>query len=186
MKLIEEVVRIPNIKAEIVYNCWPVVSRVRGTPWEGMLKILYEKLLYSKSVVYTNVDGGKWISLMNSVFVPKGETIPMCVKQALILSRTNIVELSLNQWFAVESYCSIKVQTITPSLVRSVLKSNPDSYRNQSYESKCAILQYCLSDREFSELAGLELIPLANYSFGTFQNVGAYYRLLSKFLCMLP
>ena len=177
MKLIEEVVRIPNIKPEIVYNCWPVVSRVRSTPWEGMLKVLYEKLLHSKSVVYTNVDGGKWISLMNSVFIPKGKTIPMCVKQALILSRTNIVELSLNQWFAVESYCSIKVQTITPSLVRSVLKSNPDSYRNQSYENKCAILQYCLSDREFPELAGLELIPLANYSFGTFVNVGAYFRL---------
>ena len=181
MKLIEEVVRIPNIKPEIVYNCWPVVSRVRSTPWEGMLKVLYEKLLYSKSVVYTNVDGGMWISLMNSVFIPKGKTIPMCVKQALILSRTNIVELSLNQWFAVESYCSIIVQTITPSLVRRVLKSNPDSYRNQSYENKCAILQYCLSDREFPELAGLELIPLANYSFGTFVNVGAYFRLHQNF-----
>ena len=174
-RLVEEITKIPAISPEIVYNCWPVISRVRGTPWEGSLKLLFEKMLYSERVVHTAADGGKWISITSSVFVPKGENLPACIEHALICSGTKVVKISLQQWNVMEMYYDREIQKITPSLVRQILKQNPDSYKYQSDDNKHIILQYCISDKKYSDLAGLELIPLANGSFGTFQIMNRYY-----------
>ena len=186
--LVAEIARIPSIAPEVVYNCWPVVSRVQSTPWEGALKNTYENLLYSNSAVYTTANDGQWISLANSVFVPEIEGPPECVKKALLMSGTKLVELNHEQWDGIKEFykaeCSISF--VSPLMVRSVLKQNLNSYINQSTENKCAILQYCASDKNYSDLAGLKLIPLANSSFGDFHALSRQHTHLSNFYVCSP
>ena len=172
MNLMEEVVRVPSLNPEVVYNCWPVISRVRGTLWEGMLKPFFDKFLHSDAIVHTISDNGQWVSIQNSVFALKDEDVPSCVKQALTVSATKVVEIGDDQWAAVEKYYmpSNRIKIIKPSLVKAILKLHPESYKFQSYEFKCSLLKYCLANKHYSDLVGLELIPLVDKSFSTFKN----------------
>ena len=180
-RLVEEIVRIPSITPEVAYGCWPVIAKVKGTPWEGLLNPLFEKILCSHSAVYTKANNGQWISMVNAVFVPKDKGVSVCVKNALVHSGTMVVELRREQWCVVDNYYRNTIHMITPFLARKMLKKCPHSYQMESHQSKYAILQYCLSDKVYSDLVGLELIPLSSGSFCSFQALG---RLQSKiFTC---
>ena len=167
-ELIQQVLKIPSISPETVYQCWPVTHHVKQTPWAGLLKPLFVKLLYSKSVVHANPSD--WISLSNAALVPNGTTLPDSVQVLLVSLGLRVVTLTAEQWNIINEYYSNELHTITPCLVRGLMRENDRSYSNYSFSRKIELLQYCLSDRSYSDLSDLELIPVANGTFSKFNS----------------
>ena len=182
-QLIEALVRVPSLPHRIVYNCWPSLQLVQNTPWEGILKTLFETILLYNNIVYTEANNGQWISLAEAMFVPKAGSLSPAVKKVLLVCRAKVVELSTDQWNTIEHYYKRSVSIIGPSHLRNYLRLNPYAYTSMSYEEKLDILQYCLSDNNYSDMIGLELIPLVNYSFATFQKMSRYFASSHIYVC---
>ena len=182
-QLIQALVRMPSLPHKIVYNCWPSLQLVQNTPWEGILKTLFETILLNDRIVYTEANNGQWISLAEAMFVPKAGSLSPAVKKVLLLCRAKVVDLSTDQWNTIEHYYKRSVSIIEPSHLRNYLRLNPYAYKSMSYEEKLDILQYCLSDNNYSDMIGLELIPLVNCSFATFQNTSRYFASSHIYVC---
>ena len=169
-ELVQELIKLSSITPETVYNCWPVLSQARRTPWEGMLQPLFQMMLYSSTIVHTSAGNGQWIGLSDAVFVSNNErSLPVCLREVLISTGTKLVVIPPDQWNAVSNYYKCSLTEIAPSRVRSILKKNQHAYSELPRCQKLEILKYCLSDNCYDDLNGLQLIPLANGSFGTFQ-----------------
>ena len=182
-QLIQALVRMPSLPHKIVYNCWPSLQLVENTPWEGILKTLFETILLNDRIVYTEANNGQWISLAEAMFVPKTGSLSPAVKKVLLLCRAKVVELSIDQWNTIEHYYKRSVSIIGPSHLRNYLRQNPYAYTSMSYEEKLDILHYCLSDNNYSDMIGLELIPLVNYNFATFQKTSRYLASSHIYIC---
>ena len=182
-QLIQVLVRMPSLPHKIVYNCWPSLQLVQNTPWEGILKTLFETILLNDRIVYTEANNGQWISLAEAMFVPKAGSLSPAVKKVLLLCRAKVVDLSTDQWNTIEHYYKRSVSIIGPSHLRNYLRQNRYAYKSMSYEEKLDILQYCLSDNNYSDMIGLELIPLVNCSFATFQNTSRYFASSHIYVC---
>lgn len=59
---------------------------------------------------------------------------------------------------------------ITPPLIRYVLRKVPSCYTSLDGTEKLLLLQFCLCDRAFKDLASLELLPLAIGTFAKFDS----------------
>ena len=70
---------------------------------------------------------------------------------------------------AVDVYAPGQVQ-IKPPLIRYVLREVPSCYTSLNVTEKLLLLQFCLSDRAFKDLASLQLLPLANGTFAKFDS----------------
>ena len=69
---------------------------------------------------------------------------------------------------ALEKYSPLKSE-IQPNMIRYVLKQCPSSYVNLGREEKLLLLKFSLSDSQFSDLEGLQLLPLSNGDFLKFE-----------------
>ena len=173
LKLVSELMAL-DIPHNTVYNCWPDIQKLRGTPWDSLLEPFYSSLLSSNNVVHTQAIGsGMWISIQEAVFIT--DDVPMSVIDAMKLCGIKLVELNSTCNQALAHYYNRKRSTINPALVRKNLKHNPSSYCYVSKEAKMEILKYCFHDNNFQDLAGLQLIPLADGSFQQFQKKSSFY-----------
>ena len=83
-----------------------------------------------------------------------------------------MVELKSNQHRALNEYYDERIHHLTPSKVRNTLKKKLSAYNQLSTHDKMVILQYCLTDNcVYANLIGLELLPLANGVFKTFEKI---------------
>lgn len=69
---------------------------------------------------------------------------------------------------AVDKYSPRKTE-IQPDLIRYVLRQLPSSYVNLGRKEKLLLLKFSLSDGQFSDLEGLQLLPLSNGDFLKFE-----------------
>ena len=152
------------------YRAWPNTSSVRGTHWEGLLTPLLNTL-FSQAVISFRKPGGLvlWIKVSSATFVPRGTALPTQVTAALVACGVKLVTVTDAIWNAL-TYCSFMVTSVSPSLTRAELKKSPGSYGSFSSDEKLELLRYCLSDNAYGDLYNLELLPLANGNFTTFQN----------------
>ena len=178
VKLVIELMELHS-DPSAVYNCWPDIGSVSGTPWQGLLASFYQSLFSNSKVVHTPLFGGRWIGVKDAVFITAD--VLQAVRDAITKCNVNIVEVndSCNQ--ALKQYCSISLTTLQPALVRSYLKRNHQSYSYASRENKFEILKYCLKDNLYHDVVGLHLLPLANGSFQQFQSKSRYVE--DTFVC---
>ena len=166
-----------HLGTQQLYEAWPVVDAVKPTPWEGLLFPLFTQL-FSQAVVWTERTEalqvvGEWITIGEGSFIPKGGKIASVVCNALSRGRIKLVDIPPRIWSALW-HCRKAVSEVSPRFVRTQLKSNPKSYCDVGEIGKLEILRYCLSDKQYSELPGLILLPLADHTFITFQGFSRY------------
>ena len=166
-QLVSKLMELQCIDPNAVYNCWPDINRVRGTPWSGLLEPFYTLLFSHIKVVHTLQGRGKWIHVSEGVFVAKD--IPIAVQEALMQCNVNLVIMNDTCNQAIQMFCSASVRDLTPQLARHHLRSNRLAYNITSRQKKLDILKYCLKDNKYSDLSGLHLIPLANGSYAEFK-----------------
>ena len=136
-----------------------------------MEKPLFE-LLLDKSIIYTLAQGGKWLKLKDVIVQRLAESDPKeLLVNVLLAANENVASLPEHALRAICLYSTLSAE-ITPSLTRRVLKNVPSSYSNLPRSEKLLLLDFVLKDGCFSDLLGLELLPISNEQFMSFSNTG--------------
>ena len=136
-----------------------------------MEKPLFE-LLLDKSIIYTPAQGGKWIKLTDAIVERLAESdLTELLVNVLLAANENVACLPEHALEAIRLYSTLSTE-ITPSFTRRVLKNVPSSYSNLPRSEKLLLLDFVLKDGCFSDLLGLELLPISNEQFMSFSNTG--------------
>ena len=159
---------------DMFYAFWPNVNIVHNTNWRVMLRPLLSLLLQDQLFWSQN---GSWVKLQSSVYVvPQMSSgqFPQVVINALIKCGKVVVALNDRVWQAVQLLHAITnaypFTTITPLVLRQILKNNSGGYLSMTTAEKYQLLHYCLEDRNYYDLIGLILLPVVNDSFVAFNN----------------
>ena len=152
------------------YAAWPLCSEVRHKEiWSELVKPTVHGCMNS-SVFWSAI--GCWVSINQAIFLPRESNVPIPNKAIEILyrARVPIVNLPDKIWQTIIE-CNLfnhTIKEVTPFHVRYAIKQT--KFRFKSYEELHPVLEYILSDivdRNYTELEGLDLVPLATVNFQT-------------------
>ena len=179
-----------------VYSAWPQVSKMNeDSNWSGLMeplmKILFEKkIFWSKNYLSVQDSSvGNWIAFQKATFIAQGQRT--CGIRVLlnVLSQCGLmlVDVPCHIWEVMErSNTKEKINTLSPVLTCRVLQKHLDKYKNLTYTDKLDLLEYILSDKQYEELNGLQLMPTVDKTFKPF-NCGPYYVCSKRYsLALLP
>ena len=152
------------------YEAWPVMENLESSHWVGLLKPLFKELLM-KNVVWSEAVGqrGEWVMPTSTIYVPQSVSkLEATVEKTLTSCGVKVAKVPdcVRSSFLL---ADVKVKDVSPQLVRYFMRKTISSYRNIGSEGKIELLKYCLSDAGYHDLDQLELLPLANGSFVSFQ-----------------
>lgn len=155
------------LTAENIYSIWPDMLKIR-IHWKSILEPLLSDLLQS-TIVYS--IGNCWLKVEDVCFSEIDDNLEYTetVLGYLQSSGTHVARVPANISNAIQFTVpnSTPVKKVTPSLVRQVLRK---SGHKGGAEEKLHLLDFVLSDRNYSELIGLELLPLQNGNFTMFSS----------------
>ncbi|CAH3194039.1 unnamed protein product, partial [Porites evermanni] len=156
------------ISKTAIYKAWPDIKSI-NKQWEGLEEPLFQ-LLLAKNVVHTEAKGGNWLAVSEALFQRRtdGEQLQLLQKVLLSIGAPTVTAPS-HVLRALDAY-ALNQNEITPSLIRHVLRKVPLCYTRLDKTEKLLLLQFCLSDRAFKDLASLQLLPLANGTFAKFDS----------------
>lgn len=128
------------------------------------------QLLLTEKVVYTRAQSGKWLTVKDGIFhrLPEDRQKELLVR-VLFSADVPIVSVPSHVLSAIDVYGPDKAE-LAPYMVRHVLRQVPSCYSSLHREEKLLLLRCSLSDRQFADLYGLQLLPLANGTFAKFGN----------------
>ena len=159
-------------RSQLIYSRLPVLAKVQGH-WKVLLEPLFRKLiLESKKLFYAQrMSGNSWITLNEGILDRlKGSGIASETREAILKillnsSQVLVTNVPPHVLEIVASHFS-PPRDITPSLLRSVLKSH--NINATSHDEKVLLLDFILRDDPTTDLNGIPLLPLANKQFATF------------------
>ena len=161
-----------HLSAPQFYDAWPDVKLVKGSHWEKILCPLFVEL-FSHPVLWSERTAalartGEWVRHTNAFFTPLNEKLPSVLLRALSNCSLKLVTVPRKIWDALK-VAKISVSKVTPKLARNQFRSNPSSYSSIDPVGKRVLLIYCIEDKQYSELHGVALLPLANGNYVQFQ-----------------
>ena len=149
------------------FRAWPDIHSVNQN-WKSVEKPFFQILL-DKDVVHTEANGGSWRNLKEAIFQKQsGDHWNDLLLRVLLSVGLAAVNVPRHVHSCLDKYASSKTE-IEPRLIRHVLRELPSSYVNLDRQEKLLLLQFSLSDRHFSDLEGLQLLPLCNGQFAKFE-----------------
>ena len=164
------------------YRAWPDLDTVKQH-FSEILHPLYISLFQQAVVWAEKIEAlqvlGNWILISQATFISEDSRLPSIVKRVLTNSGVYLVEVPSNIWRAMY-HAKVGATEVSPMLVRSKLRTHPESYSNIDPIGKRVILTYCLSDNCYNDLKGLNLLPLAN---GSFTNFDTTFGQQTVYLC---
>ena len=146
--------------------CYPAFPNKMSTKveWCQLLQPLFQTHLMDKKVFWTQASGGQWISPRESVFLiddVEGEEDSdelEAVRDFVTDAGVPLVQLPEPLMATFKKY--IRTKTLTPKTVRQLCKMHAEVLKEQSSSAKMALLSYVLSDRDYGDLLGVQLLPL--------------------------
>ena len=136
-----------------------------------MQKPLFQ-LLCDGEIIYTPAQGGQWLSVKDVIFERLADSDPKkLLVEVFLAANQNVASLPRHALEAISLYSTLSAE-ITPSLTRKVLKNAPSCYRSLTRVEKLLLLKFVLKDSRYSELIGLELLPISNEQFTSFSSSG--------------
>ncbi|KAM9602483.1 sacsin isoform 2-T4 [Morphnus guianensis] len=155
------------LSAERIYSLWPDENKIR-VPWKPIVVPLFKELL-QHTVIYS--VSNQWIKVEQVHFSEMDESLEytQSVLNYLQNSGKQIAKVPANIASAVHLTISTAkaVKKVTPAVVRQVLRKSGHS---GPAEEKLHLLEFVLSDGVYSDLIGLELLPLQNGNFIPFSS----------------
>nr|XP_057935271.1 sacsin isoform X2 [Doryrhamphus excisus] len=145
------------------YAAWPDPNRVKSR-WKPVLRPLFRDLL-QRDVIYSISES--WVSVDQAVFSELGtdQDISHTVIGYLQSSGLQVAQVPAAVDAAIAE-CT-EVRKVTPPLLRQVLRKYK---HNGPSEEKLLLLEFALSDADYSDLIGLEILPLQDGTFTTFSS----------------
>ena len=150
------------------YRAWPDFIRV-NQKWKGVVEPFLQ-ILKDKEIVYTKVNGGKWLLVEKAIFnqVPE-KYLNELLQSVLLAANVPVVSVQGHVMDAISSFTDAEdIKNITASVMRKELRNASACYKNLMRHEKLQLLQFCLQDHQYEDLCGLELLPLSNDTFTTF------------------
>ena len=165
------------------YNAWPRVHSLRGTQWEPLLIPVFSAIL-SESVIWSasGHQKGEWVTPSTAIFVPSSPKLISVVERVLTTCGVKLADVPSHVRDAF-SHVRIPMTDASPKLARDKLRSMSHSYSSIDPIGKCEILKYCLNDGAYTDLSGLQLLPLCNGQFATYEKPNPYYPTSYVYLC---
>lgn len=149
------------------YGAWPHPNQVKSR-WKAILQPLFHELL-RQPVIYSLCE--KWVQADEAVFseLDTDEGISQAVINYLQNSGVQVakVPISVDAVLATYTAEACEVKKVTPSLLRQVIRKN--KHKGPS-EEKLLLLEFVLRDDSYTDLIGLELLPLQDETFTTFSS----------------
>ncbi|KAM4732000.1 sacsin-like [Anableps anableps] len=176
VKIIQDAIKLcqqSTLPVSSVYNLWPDVTQMQHKDkWLGVAVDVFHRLLNENMAVLSLArDETQFIPLSEAVIPCNGPTRAetlSAIKRTLVSCGENLVSLPPTVVRAIEEYSHTNPEHVTPSFLRKVLHRS--GIHNISKEDKLCILEYILSDGEYRELKGLQLLPRSDGSFRSFTN----------------
>ncbi|MFT7803385.1 sacsin-like, partial [Arapaima gigas] len=149
------------------YGAWPDPGKIRPR-WKPILEPLFRDLL-QQAVIYSVTD--IWMSVDEAVFseLDDSEESTEAVLCYLLSSGIQVAKVPAAVDAVLTRYIAAPraVKKVTPALVRQVLRKA--RHKGPSRE-KLLLLEFVLGDVCYSDLIGLELLPLQNETFTAFSS----------------
>ncbi|KAM9346854.1 sacsin [Symphorus nematophorus] len=156
-----------------VYDLWPDIAQIKHKDkWYAVALDVLQYLFKQKVAVLSLAkDETMFIPPSEAVFPCNGPTSPdtlAAIKRTLISCGENLVTLTDSVARAInEAYPRLDtLKQVTPAFLRNILRRI--DMHIISKDDKLSLLEYILSDGNYSELKGLQLLPLSNGSFRSF------------------
>lgn len=156
-----------------VYDLWPDIAQVQHKDkWHAfVLGVL--RHLFSQDVALLSLakDERKFVTLSEAVFPCNGPTsseMLAAIKNTLVSCGENLVTLPGPVARAISEACPYlsSLKHVTPAFLRDILHIM--GVHKIPKNDKLCVLEYILSDGKYSELKGLQLLPLNDGSFRSF------------------
>lgn len=150
-----------------IYAAWPDPKQAKSR-WKPILQPLFNELL-QQQVIYSLSES--WVRV-DQVVVSELDTdkvISETVINYLQSSGMQVAKVpaSVDSVLAAYTTEATEVKKATPALLRQAIRK---SKHKGSSEEKLLLLEFALSDANYSDLIGLELLPLQDESFTTFSS----------------
>lgn len=149
------------------YGAWPDPKQVKSR-WKPILQPLFNDLL-QQEVIFSLSE--TWIRVDQAVFseLDTDMDISETVIDYLQSSGVQVAKVPIAVECVLATYMagSTEVRKVTPSLLRQVIRKC--KHKGPSKE-KLLLLEFGLSDANYSDLIGLELLPLQDLTFTTFSS----------------
>ncbi|XP_024933308.3 uncharacterized protein LOC107406217 isoform X3 [Ziziphus jujuba] len=166
---------------KLYYSFWP--SGSFEEPWSILVEHIYRNIS-STPVLYSDLDGGKWVSPVEAFIHDEEFSKSKELGEALMQLGMPIVHLpSLLSDMLLKYAFGFQQKVVTPDTARHFLRECKSSMTlSKSY--KLALLEYCLGDLINDDVGthayNLPLLPLANGEFGSFSEAS---KGISYFIC---
>lgn len=149
------------------YRAWPDPKRIKSR-WKPILQLLFHELL-QQQVIYSLSES--WIRVDDAVFseLDTDEDISETVINYLQSSGMQVAKVPAAIDFVLAAYVTepTEVKKVTPALLRQVIRKY--KHKGPSQE-KLLLLEFALRDSNYSDLIGLELLPLQDETFTSFSS----------------
>ncbi|KAM9850768.1 sacsin [Aulostomus maculatus] len=156
-----------------IYDLWPDVAQIQHKEkWFDIARDVLLHLFKDNMAILSLVkDERKFIPLKEAVLPCNGPTsleILAAIERTLVACGENLVTLPSNVARAInKAYPDLSaLKQVTPAFLRDVLRRV--GVKNISKNDKLCLLEYLLSDGQYTELQGLQLLPLSDGSFRSF------------------
>ncbi|XP_069554684.1 sacsin isoform X2 [Brachyistius frenatus] len=163
------------LPASFVYNLWPDVAQLRHKErWYAVaLDVFHHLFRENLAVLSLAKDDRKFITPSEAVFLCNGPTsndIFAAIKRTLISCEENLVTLPASVASAIDkAYPHLTtLKRVTPTFLRDILHRT--GTHSIAKDDKLCLLEYILGDGEYTELEGLQLLPLSDGSFRSFMD----------------
>lgn len=149
-------------------RAWPDITNIEPT-WKR-LQVPLLKFLCSAPVIFTEAVGGKWLDIGEAIFDRLHEDDSReLLRQVLFQARQNVATVPDHVIQCITRHTPT-ISEVDPCFVRLVLKNTPSCYKALGRMEKLCLLKFALKDGMFSQLLDLELLPLSDGTFTSFQN----------------
>ncbi|KAL6536570.1 hypothetical protein OROGR_013142 [Orobanche gracilis] len=151
------------------YSLWPIGSFEE--PWNLLVEHIYRSI-WDSPVLYSDVEGGKWISLEEAFICDVEIYGSKEIRDVLVELGMPVVPLPSDLFNMILNCISVgHIKVVTPDSVRHYLRDC--KYLSVIGKShKLMLLEYCLEDLIDTDItvhaSHLPLLPLANGDFGSF------------------
>ncbi|XP_041425462.1 sacsin-like isoform X2 [Xenopus laevis] len=164
-------VKMSKITTDMAYGIWPNPEKTKfKDKWYSITKQIAQ-LLLCESFLQT-ADNSDWITASRAIFVFNIEDndLQNCIEEVLLFLKQPLVRIPehIQKTLELAENNTGMLNSVTPSFIRMILKSG--NWNTIPNEHKMLLLRYVLSDGQYDDLLNLQLLPLADGTFTSFQN----------------
>ncbi|XP_078511041.1 sacsin-like isoform X2 [Lissotriton helveticus] len=153
--------------SSLAYGIWPDPNRtVHKERWQRLTENI-AKYLLPMEVLYSAADSSMCLKATEAVFLPdmQNNDIQQALEELLLHVGEPLVKVP-GHVLSTLLLASKKLRMATPLFIRGVLRQN--SWNGLSSRQKLLILEYVISDEQYQDLQGLQLLPLSDGNFISF------------------